>query len=68
MAYTHEQLQNLKNAYASGVLEVRVNSNEKTIYKSNAEMREAIRDMEQELGVRKRNRPTAIRPTYGKGL
>ena len=67
MAYTHAQLIKLKEAFASGVLEVEVN-NEKIVYKSNADMREAIRVIEQELGLRKRRKMKAITPTYGKGL
>ena len=67
MTYTHEQLSRLKDAFASGVLEVVVN-NEKTVYKSNAEMREAIRVIEKELGMRRKTRMKALSPTYGKGL
>ena len=67
MAYTHEQLFKLKEAFASGVLEVEVN-NEKIVYKSNTEMREAIRVIESDLGLRKKRRMKALTPYHGKGL
>ena len=67
MAYTKEQLDELKEAYASGVLEVRVN-NEKLTYKSNKEMLEAIRIIENELGISRKRKPKSIYPRFGKGL
>ncbi|MCB9229839.1 MAG: hypothetical protein H6618_09525 [Deltaproteobacteria bacterium] len=65
--YTREQLKNLKEAYASGVLEFRFGS-EKTVYRSGKEMLEAIRIIERDLGVAQKPRMRAVIPTFGKGL
>ena len=67
MEYTDEQLKKLKEAYASGALEVRL-GNEKIVYKSNKEMMQAIRTLEQELGYSKLRKVRSFNANFGKGL
>lgn len=67
MKFTDEQLEKLREAYASGALEVRL-GNEKIVYKSNNEMMKAIRTIEHELGYSKPQKVRSITTTFGKGL
>jgi hypothetical protein len=63
--FTLEQLQKIKEAYASGVL--RVHFGDQIVqYKSEAEMRRIIAKIEAELG--KKPVMTRLLVTYGKGL
>lgn len=52
MSFTLDQLNKLKAAYAQGVLKVRYGDKEVT-YRSVAEMKQTIQDMEKALGLRK---------------
>lgn len=52
MSFTDDQLAALKAAYAQGVLKVRHGDKEVT-YRSAAEMRQVIQDLERALGLRK---------------
>jgi hypothetical protein len=52
MAFTLEQLNKLKDAYAQGALKVRYGDKEVT-YRSVSEMKQVIHDMEKALGLRK---------------
>ena len=65
MAFTREQLIKLKEAYASGVLRIRLGEQE-VMYKTEAEMRKTIERMEAELFARKK--PRYVTLTFTKGL
>lgn len=58
--FTHEQLANLKKAYARGVLSVR-EGDTWVQYQSMKQMREAIELMEAELGIEHVHKPRGAR-------
>lgn len=60
MSYTHDDLANLKKAYARAVLRVR-EGDTWVEYQSMSHMRQAIADMEAELGVSRSNNPRGSR-------
>ena len=65
MAYTQTQIDNLKRAYASGVLTVREGETS-TTFRSLEEIKDAIREMEEEVSGTPRIRQILpkIRPGY----
>jgi hypothetical protein len=58
--FTHEQLANLKKAYARGVMRVR-EEDTWVEYQSMRQMAQAIDRMEAELGIQHANRPRGVR-------
>lgn len=65
-AFTHDQLANLKKAYARGVLKVR-EGDTWVEYQSMKQMAEAIDKIEAELGIQRASRPRGVqRVRFGK--
>lgn len=60
MSYTLDQLNNLKKAYARGVLRVR-EGDTWIEYQSMQQMRKAIADIEAELGIEHGHKPRGTR-------
>lgn len=72
MAYTQQQIDNLKAAIAEGALEVLYstpNGQRKVTYRSLAEMNKILADMEQEVGTASvESSSGVVYPRYSKGL
>ena len=64
MAYTTEQIANLKSALATGALKVRFADGRETTFRSLKEMKEIIADAEGEVGAANGNGP--IRGALGR--
>lgn len=72
MAYTQQQIDNLKAAIAEGALQVRYstpNGERQVTYRSLAEMQKILADMEQEVGTSSIEAASGVvYPSYSKGL
>lgn len=67
MKYTLEHLQKLKEAYATGALEVRFGEH-KVVYRSVNEMVLIIETIEKELGINREEQGIFVQPSYNKGV
>jgi len=67
MKYTLEHLQKLKEAYATGALEVRFGE-QKVVYRSVNEMLLIIETIEKELGINREEQGVFVQPSYNKGV
>lgn len=71
MAYTADQAQALRDAIASGVLTVRSSTGETVTYRSLAEMRSLLSEMEADIAGADPNAPrraTHINPIFSRGV
>lgn len=66
--YSQEQLQELKNAYASGLTKIRLSSGDELSYRSLEEMEKVIRHIEQQLNPAPRRRRAGFVLRVNKGL
>ena len=66
--YSQEQLQELKNAYASGLTKIRLSSGDELSYRSLEEMEKVIRHIEQQLSPTPRRRRMGFAMRVNKGL
>lgn len=66
MKYSLDHLQKLKEAYATGALEVRF-GDKKVIYRSEREMAQIIATVERELGAHSREGLRFVQFSYDKG-
>ena len=66
MSYTQDQLDRLKRAYASGLDYVQTATGERMQYRSRAEMKRVIEEIEAELTPARRRR-LGLRLSIGKG-
>lgn len=69
MAYTQSDLDDLREAYAQGVLVVRFADGRTTTFASGDDLRRRIHDVQAELSAQTGKRaPRIVRVTHGKGL
>jgi len=66
--YSQEQLQELKNAYASGLTKIRLSSGDELSYRSLEEMEKVIRHIEQQLSPAPKRRRAGFVLRVNKGL
>ncbi|KRS22824.1 hypothetical protein AAY72_01550 [Alishewanella sp. WH16-1] len=66
--YSQEQLQELKNAYASGLTKIRLSSGDELSYRSLEEMEKVIRHIEQQLNPAPKRRRAGFVLRVNKGL